>query len=242
MDAETDRPATLEESSELQSTVLEGLASAVNYNRWLASLAAPWLGDDPLEIGSGHGDSAAVLADAGVSLTCSEADPARLAVLRDRFADHERVAVRELTVPIRESGTHSAVVAFNVLEHIEDDVEALRDFARLVRTGGRVVLIVPAFPVAMSRFDREIGHYRRYRVSTMDAALRGAGLRPVTVHYVNAIGLLGWLVMVKALRGRPGEGFPLRVFDRLVVPVERRVEARFRPPFGQSVFAVAEKI
>jgi SAM-dependent methyltransferase len=241
VNAETDRPATLAESTELQSTVLEGLTSAVNYNRWLASLAAPWLGDDPLEIGSGHGDSAAVLAAAGLAVTCSEADPARLAHLRERFADHDLVRVRELTVPIRESGSHSAVVAFNVLEHIEDDVEALRDFARLVRPGGRVVLIVPAFEQAMSRFDREIGHYRRYRVATMTAALRSAGLNPVRVRYVNALGLLGWMVLVKALRGRPRDGFPLRVFDRFVVPVQRRLESLVRPPFGQSVFAVAER-
>ncbi|MEN3611443.1 class I SAM-dependent methyltransferase [Plantactinospora sp. ZYX-F-223] len=233
-------PATLAESTVLQSAVLEDLRSAVNHNRWLLSLSEPWLGDDPLEIGSGLGEAAAIWAADGRKMTASEADPGRLARLRERFDNHPTVRVRELAVPIRESADHSAVVALNVLEHIEDDVAALRDFARLVRPGGRIVLIVPAFEQAMSNFDRRIGHFRRYRVPTMTATLRRAGLRPVRVQYVNSIGLLGWMLLVKALDGEPREGMPLKIYDRLCVPVLRRVEERIRVPFGQSVFAVAE--
>jgi SAM-dependent methyltransferase len=233
-------PATLEESTVLQSAVLEDLRTAVNHINWVISLTEPWLGDDPLEIGSGLGDAAALWAAAGRPVTASEADPGRLALLRERFAGHPSVQVRELAVPIRETAAYSAVVSLNVLEHIEDDVEALRDFARLVRPGGRIVLVVPAFQQAMSKFDRDIGHFRRYRVSSMEATLRAAGLRPVKVHYLNSLGLLGWLVFIKALRGVPREGLPLKIYDKLVVPVLRRVEARVRMPFGQSVLAVAE--
>jgi SAM-dependent methyltransferase len=233
-------PATLEEATVLQSEVLEDLRTAVNHLDWVTSLTEPWLGDDPLEIGSGLGDAAARWAATGRPLTVSEADPGRLAELRERFAEHPTVQVRELAVPIRESGNYSAVVSLNVLEHIEDDVAALRDFARLVRPGGRIVLVVPAFEQAMSNFDREIGHFRRYRVRSMEATLRAAGLRPIKVSYLNSLGLFGWLVFVKLLRGRPGEGLPLKIYDKLIVPVLRRVEARIRVPFGQSVLAVAE--
>ncbi len=234
-------PATLAEATVLQSAVLEDLRTAANYADWLITLTEPWLGDDPLEIGSGLGDAAALWAAGSRPMTASEADPGRLALLRERFAGHPSVQVRELTVPIRETAEYSAVVALNVLEHIEDDVEALRDFARLVRPGGRIVLVVPAFEKAMSDFDREIGHFRRYQVSSMESALRAAELRPVKVHYVNSLGLFGWLVFIKALGGRPQNGLPLKIYDRLVVPVLRRVEPRLRVPFGQSVLAVAER-
>jgi len=49
--------------------------------------------------------------------------------------------VRELAVPITEVGDHTAVVAINVLEHIEDDVAGLQTFAGLIRHGGRIVLV-----------------------------------------------------------------------------------------------------
>ncbi|MGI8528583.1 MAG: class I SAM-dependent methyltransferase [Geodermatophilaceae bacterium] len=234
-------PASLAQSTGLQSEVLEDLRSAVNYRSWLVALTDPWLGDDPLEIGSGLGDYAELWARSGRVTTVSEADPGRLAGLSRRFADRGDVMVRELAVPITDTAQHSAVVAVNVVEHIQDDVAALRSFAGLLRPGGRVVLIVPAFQFAMSGFDREIGHFRRYRVASMTGKLTAAGLHPLHVGYLNSLGLLGWLVFVRLLGGRPREGLLLTGYDKLVVPVLRRAERQLRPPFGQSVLAVAEK-
>jgi len=144
-------------------------------------------------------------------------------------------------VPIAETGAYSSVVACNVLEHVPDDVGALRAFAGLVRPGGRVVLVVPAFPSAMSAFDRAIGHQRRYRRAGLHAALEAAGLQVERLHHVNSAGLLGWYVAVKALRGRPRAGALLSTYDRGVVPWLRRLEARRPPPFGQSLLAVARR-
>lgn len=218
--------------------MLEDLSEAVNYRRWLAGLARPWLGDHPLEIGSGSGDYAEEWASAGSSFTASEAEPGRVAALRARFEGHPLVSVRELAVPIDEDADHSAVVAYNVLEHIPDDLGALRGMSRLVRPGGHVVLIVPAFPIAMSNFDREIGHQRRYRRAGLADLAARAGLDVVELHHVNAVGLFTWVVAVRLLRGRPKAGMALRTYDR-VVPYLQWVEARRIPPFGQSLLLVA---
>ncbi len=227
-----------------QQAVLEDLTAAKNYRAWLIALTVAHLGDDPLEVGSGVGVYAADwLADGVPRLTVTEADAGRVAALRVRFADDARVTVRELVAPLPDTeppGTHSAVVALNVLEHIEDHVAALRTFAELLRPGGRVVIYVPAFELAMSRFDREIGHVRRYTTASLDAALSAAGFQVELNRYVNPVGLLAWIVMMRLLRARPHDGPALRVYDRLVVPLLRRAD-RVRPPFGQSVFAVAVK-
>jgi len=227
--------------SDLQSDVLEDLASAVNYRRWLCSLAVPYLGDDPIEIGSGLGHYGAEWAPSCGAFTVSEADHSRLAALRDRFTGDERIRVRELAVPIEVNAEHSAVVAYNVLEHIPDEVAALRAFAGLIRPDGAVVLVVPAFPSAMSDFDRAIGHQRRYTKRSLATALTDAGLRIERLHYLNAPGLPIWYGAVKLLKRRPKEGLGLTIYDRALVPVTRRVEKYVRPPFGQSVFAVARR-
>lgn len=224
----------------VQSQVLEDLTEAVNYRRWQAELALPYLGEDPLEIGSGNGDFAAMVAELGGRITASEAEPSRLAHLHRRFAGDPRVGVRELTAPITETGAHTSVVAFNVLEHIADDVAALRAFAGLVRPGGQVVVFVPAFGFAMSRFDRAVGHYRRYTKASLTAAMTAAGLRVRTAHYVNAVGLPAWVAGMRLLRMTPSSGPVLRFWDGRVMPRMQRLEARRHPPFGQSVFAAAE--
>ena len=203
-------------------------------------MALPWLGDEPLEVGSGSGDYAATLADLGLRPTASEHDRRRLDRLEQRFADDDRVRVRRLRAPVEETGTYSAVVAFNVLEHIEDDVGALASFRGLVRPGGHVAMLVPAFELAYADFDREVGHVRRYRRGQLADRFDAAGLQVIRAHYVNAPGLLGWLLMVKLLKGRPGDGLALRMFER-VVPALAALEARVPPPFGQSVFVVGRR-
>jgi SAM-dependent methyltransferase len=222
-----------------QDAVLEDLSTAVHYIDWLAALCDPWLGEHPIEIGSGLGYYAERWRRPRRALVLSEADPRRREELSARFAGARDIEVRSLTAPVTESAEYSAAVALNVLEHIEDDVAALRSFAGLVRAGGYVVVIVPAFPIGMSDFDRKIGHFRRYRRRVLRECIEAAGLQPVTVHYVNAVGLFGWLVLMRLLRGRPRDSVALRVFDRMIVPVLRRIESRWHPPCGQSVLGVA---
>lgn len=226
-------------NSGLQTDALEDLTSAINYRHWFCSLGVPHLGGDVLEIGSGLGDYAAEWADRGVKITASEADPTRLATLRTRFDRDDRVDVRELAVPISETGSYSAVVAYNVLEHISDHVDALRSFAGLLRPGGAVVLVVPAFNFAMSDFDRRLGHQRRYTKSSLSHSLRQAGLRVNRCHYVNGPGLLAWYLTCRLMHGRPKAGMMLTAYDKVYVPLERRIESKVTMPFGQSVFAVA---
>jgi SAM-dependent methyltransferase len=222
-----------------QHRVLESLASAQNYIAWLASLARPYLGDDPIEIGAGAGDYAEAWLRSGVErLALSEADPHLLDELGTRFAGDARVTVQALDVTTSPERSHSAAVAFNVLEHIADDVGALRSARKLVRPGGAILMLVPAFGFAMSRFDADIGHHRRYTKATLGNAYRDAGIEVERLAYVNAPGLLGWIVAMKWLRREPGEGVLLRAWDSLVVPVARRVEEIKAPPFGQSLLAV----
>jgi len=225
--------------SELQSSTLESLTSAVRYHDWLTDLALPYLGAHPVELGSGLGDYAATWLDKGVPrITVTDADASRLGVLKKRFDGDERVQVLGLDVFHPPTGQYSSFVAYNVLEHIEDHVQALSAAHELVSPGGAVVMFVPAFPFATSDFDRAVGHVRRYRLATLRDAYERAGLTVERLHYVNAPGLLAWFAGMRLLKMTPGDGPTVRVWDRVVVPVARTVEKRLTPPFGQSVFAV----
>ncbi len=226
----------------LQLRVLEALESARRYNRWIADLTLPFLGDDPLEIGSGIGVSAELWLEAGLpAITTSELDPDSLRRLHERFDGDTRVRVIAVNLEEAAGADHSAVVALNVLEHIADDSGALRGAARLVRPGGLVVIFVPAFPFAAGRFDRLIGHERRYTIATISRAFAEADLELESVRYVNAPGLAAWFLGVRVLRLIPGDGPLLRAWDRLVIPVARKLEGRWSPPFGQSVLAIGRR-
>ena len=226
----------------LQLEVLETLADARNYNDWVASMALPYLGSDPLEIGSGLGDQAAMWLARGVPrITLSDLEQRSVETLEQRFSEDERVAVRRIDLTDASPALFSSVVAINVVEHVRDDVRALRGACHLVRPGGRVIIFVPAFPFAMSRFDHEIGHFRRYTTGSLTERLEAAGLVPLDARYVNAPGLVAWFVLMRLMRMRPSGGAFVRAWDRTVIPLARRIEQRRPARFGQSVFAVAAR-
>jgi SAM-dependent methyltransferase len=233
------RVAQIHGDQAVQSEVLEGLATAVNHRRWFVNLALPYLGDDPIEIGSGLGDYACEWMPHVRRFTATEADSDRLVALKQRFADEPKVNVRELLLPTNERDSFTAAVSYNVLEHIDNDVEALRSVTGLVRPGGAVVLIVPAFQFAMSPVDVAVGHVRRYTRRTLGAVLGKAGLSIERLHYANALGLIGYYAATSVFRLTPTEGPMVKFYDRLVLPVTREAERLIQPPFGQSVFAVA---
>jgi SAM-dependent methyltransferase len=223
----------------IQSEVLEGLAIAVNHRRWFVELALPYLGDNPIEVGSGLGDYALEWAPHFQRFTATEADHDRLLRLKERLQGVTDIEVRQLLLPTDEGGDYSGAVSYNVLEHIEDHVGALRSMAGLVRPGGAIVLIVPAFPFAMSPVDIATGHVRRYTKKTMAAALTEAGLTIDRLYYANALGLIGYYMATSVFRLTPKEGPMVKVYDRFVLPVTKAAEQIVKPPFGQSVFAVA---
>jgi SAM-dependent methyltransferase len=219
-----------------------GATAAPRYRQWEYDLVAPFLGRTVLEVGSGLGYFAEKLAEGGFDrLVLSDPDAGCLARLRETYAGRADVEVAELSLPGRiDIGKPlESVVAMNVLEHIEDDVQALRDLAAIVTRGGRIVLWVPAYMQLYGDFDRNVGHFRRYTPDTIRAAVERAGLVTRHVRPVNFLGGIAWWIAVR--RGGAGRPDPRLVwlYDNVVVPTSRTVERVVRPPFGQSVLCVA---
>jgi SAM-dependent methyltransferase len=212
------------------------------YRAYQLELIAPHCGRSVLEVGAGLGDFAAQFA-ALDRLVVTDVDPGAVAAMAQRFVDRPEVEARRLDLDdpaTLEIGTPvSAVVAINVLEHIEGDADALSRLAGLVERGGRMVMFVPGYQQLYGEFDRAVGHVRRYTPATLSSAFVRAGLRPVDVRPVNLLGGVAWWATVR--RGGVGTPNPrlVRTYDRWVVPTTRFLERRFRPPFGQSVLGVA---
>jgi SAM-dependent methyltransferase len=135
-----------------------------------------------------------------------------------------------------------SIVLLNVLEHIHDDRAALATLHNSLAIGGRLVLWVPAFEVLYGDFDHRIGHYRRYRINQLRHRCNDAGLRVIDARYVNAPGFFAWLLVVRLLGLQPTSGHLASLYDRWIVPATRRIEAVVRPPFGQSLLVVAQRV
>lgn len=98
-------------------------------------------------------------------------------------------------LPFRNDSVDAAL-ASDVLEHIQDDGASLRDWLRVVRPGGRLLLFVPAYPQLWSRHDTWNHHYRRYRLPELVQTVTAAGWKVDFSSYWNTF----WLPAVAGAR------------------------------------------
>ncbi|MGI9093108.1 MAG: class I SAM-dependent methyltransferase [Mycobacteriales bacterium] len=220
-----------------------GVTEATAYRRWELDTVAPYCTGSVLEVGSGAGHFSKQLVKLGLRrLVLSDTAPDCLSTLRATYGGEPGVEVVDLALP----GTVDiepvdAIVAMNVIEHIEDDAAAVRDLAAALTPGGVMIHWVPAYMALYGDFDRKIGHYRRYTPAMMRTVVEQAGLRVETLRPINFLGGIGWWLAVH----RGGVQQPRKqlvwIFDKIAIPLTRAAERFIRPPFGQSVLCIARK-
>ena len=234
-------PATFDAADQDLLNVLEDLEHSKNYSAWILELIGPHISGRIFEVGAGRGTYSTYFADHG-HLTALEPSEAQSVALRERLKDYPNAVV--VTAPLNGAaapGSYDTVVLLNVLEHIPDDHEALRDIYESLAPGGKMVLWVPAFEALYGKFDQRIGHYRRYRRNELLALVHNVGFQQVTAKYTNMPGFFAWWLIVRVLGRAPTAGRLTAVHDRYFIPVIRRVERVVRPPVGQSLMVVAQR-
>jgi len=133
-----------------------------------------------LEIGCGQGAFGARLADEAQYLGV-EPDEISYQVARKRIEPRGGKVLHGVHLVVPEGSTYDLLCAFEVLEHIEDDKEALAEWLPLVRPGGHLMLSVPAFQERFGAMDCHVGHFRRYSPAELEERLLEAGLTDVEI-------------------------------------------------------------
>lgn len=138
-----------------------------------------------LEIGCGTGHNLPMLARFG-EVDAIEIDAAARATASERLG--KPVSAAPLPgLPGVPRGWFDLVAVLDVVEHIEDDVAALRAMAECLRPGGKILIAVPAHQWMWSAHDVVNHHHRRYSRSTLRAAIEAAGLRAHRMRWFNSL-------------------------------------------------------
>jgi SAM-dependent methyltransferase len=200
-----------------------------------------------LEAGCGTGGNLAMLSEFG-AVDAFELDDEARQVAAGKGAIDVRKGMLPDDVPFAPGG-YDIVVAFDVIEHVEEDVASLRSLGERLAPGGRLVMTVPALPWLWGGHDETHHHYRRYLRKDVEGALRAAGLKPVAVTYYNTalFPLIALTRLLKKLLGRdatPDDRMPgpaVNALLKAVFSAERHLIGRVRMPIGVSLLAVAER-
>jgi SAM-dependent methyltransferase len=223
----------------------ERMTKAANYFAWQYRLVTPQLGRRVIEIGCGIGNFTSLLLDRE-AIFALDVESDCIERLNQRFPNRANLSAVICDVMAPEflelqSFRADSCVCLNVLEHIEDDRDALRRMASVLAPGGIVILIIPAFPSLHGPIDELLGHHRRYTRESISRLASEIKLSVTTSYYMNAVGFFGWWTNAHLLKRHAQSASQIEFFDRYIVPIASRVENWIHPPFGQSLFVVLKK-
>lgn len=217
---------------------LEAMLEARRYNAFLTKLVdgcAPGRGR-VLDFGAGMGTYTRFLANGEREFVCIEPDTKLRAEL-----EQEGFEVHPSPDALAEN-SFDFIYSLNVLEHIEDDEEAVKKLFRILKPGGRLLVYVPAFEVLYSAMDAKVGHFRRYNRWTLKEILERTGFSIVRNQYADSLGFFAALVY-KTIGNKDGSlnRGPLIVYDRIFFPLSRCLDMAFSPFFGKNLSILAQK-
>ena len=226
---------------------LRRMATVERYNAWIYDELAGSVGQRVLEVGCGIGNMTEYFIDrdllVGVDLL-----PASVELTRQRHKKQENVLAHlgditdtELVSALRHYH-FDTVVCLNVLEHIEDDLLALRNMHDVLVPDGKLLLFVPAGAYMYGTLDTALGHYRRYERTLLAERVMAAGFSIQRLSYLNLAGIPGWWLNSRALKRQILPTSQLDWFNRLAplfIRSERLLRRVWDAPFGQSLLCVA---
>lgn len=223
---------------------LDLFAAAARWKSYLRDRMAPYLGPEVLEVGAGFGGTTRYLCDGRRARrwVCLEPDPTLAGRVVESVGRGDLPPCCEAVVgtvdDLPAGPAFDAILYVDVLEHIEDDAGEVARAAPLLRPGGHLVALSPAHPWLFTPFDAAVGHHRRYTRRTLAALAPAGALEPVRLEYLDAVGLLASLGNKLLLRrSMPGPA-QIAAWDRLMVPLSRRVDPLLGRSLGKSVLGI----
>lgn len=211
------------------SEILARLNRAPRFTKWMADIIRPYVGDRVLEIGAGIGNLTANLVPR-TEYHASDINPQyldRLKTLkqtRPYLQVHYTDASAAETYPAEQFDT---VVCLNVVEHLENDVQALSNIRQHLDTNGRAIILVPNGPQLYGTLDKVLGHYRRYTQQQLVKACEDAGFTIEKVLKFNRTGAPGWWLNGRVLKKETFGFWQIKLLNFLI-PFIRPID-RFLP-------------
>ncbi len=228
---------------EYGSSILTSLNHVRKFSAWMARCISPCVGTRVLEIGAGIGNLTRHLMPRE-TYVATDINRHYLAYLRNVAFGKPYLRVAELDLanaagfkPFESS--FDTVICLNVLEHITNDLNGLKNMYCALEPGGKVIVLVPQGQHLYCSLDRVLGHVKRYNRQELITLMQQAGFVNIQVRDFNKFGVPGWIFNGRLLKREYFSRVQLKIYNMLT-PVMALFDNAF-PWIGLSLIATGEK-
>jgi SAM-dependent methyltransferase len=228
---------------------LEAISSADKFNRWMYDVTGKRLEGRILELGSGIGNISEHYLNDGRKIMLSDIRDNYCDYLTQKYGSHpncEGVRNIDLVHPHFATeyqdllGSFDGAFALNVVEHIQDDTLAIANAKMLLKKGGRLVILVPAYQSLYNNFDKALEHYRRYTEGSLRPIFENNNLQVVHNQYFNLAAIAGWWVSGNLMKKEVIPSGQMKLYN-LLVPIFKIMDNVVLNKVGISVIVEGVK-
>jgi glycosyltransferase involved in cell wall biosynthesis len=224
------------------SYTLHILRFAKNFNKWTAELIKPFVGQRVLEIGAGIGNLSSQLLPRDYYLISDINDGYLKYHFHQKhfypFVDIKRIDVLCENDFSKVESFFDTIIASNVIEHVEDDRQAMLNIRKALRPEGKAIILVPCGPYLFSDLDRNVGHKRRYTENSVRFLIEEAGFIVEKIQQYNKLGRIGWFINGNILKKSTLSPFQIRLYN-LMIPLLRHID-HLLPWRGLTLIIIAK--
>ncbi len=223
------------------SELLQNEESLKNYSWHIINLVTQSISiesqPNALEFGAGTGFLMQIFEEKnGYKPKGIEIDPTLVKIIKDKgyscFSDTNEIQEK-----------FELIFTSNVLEHIEDDLAALKEIKKLLTQDGILAIYVPALPILFSQLDYNVGHFRRYKKRELKSKLVASGYEVESIRYVDSLGVLAALLTkLIGYKNQAGLGSrkSLLIYDKVIFPISKLLDQMLmKNVLGKNLFVRA---
>ncbi len=220
---------------------LEIFDKANIWGKYVHTLIKKYLINNTLEIGAGLGSFTKNYYKNFSNIVLTDLDDENIRVLKKKFSMEENITISKERINDI-NGKFNTIIYFNVLEHIPNDSGEINSALNKLNVGGHLIILVPAHQNLFSKFDKAIGHCRRYSINFFKLTQ----FENTKIQKLLFLDLFGYILYFFNKLFFKEEVYPSKfkifLWDKIFTPITIILDYITRYKFGKNILCIYKKI
>ncbi len=218
---------------------LEYFDSAYNFRNYQISLVKKYLKGNSVEVGPGKGELVNYYKKYLSSIRLIEPNYKLFSFLKKKYKN-KRIKIENKTI-YKVKNKFQTVMYFDVLEHIKKDLNEVRQAQKKLAKNGYLIISVPAHQIFYNKFDKSVGHFKRYNKKDFKKISIETNLKIEKIIYYDSFGLL--LLILNKLFNFSNKDLKSKVkIWNFFIPFSRFIDLITFNRFGKSLLCIFKNV
>ena len=218
---------------------LDNFDKAHIWRKYIFFLIKKYMKGNILEVGAGIGSFTKLYENKYNNILLSESDPDFCDLLKKKFNNNDKIQITNKFIKDIDK-KFKTIIYLNVLEHIEDDIDEVQKAFEKLEKNGQLIILVPAHQKIYSKFDKAVGHFRRYEIEFFREKLSKFNF--VKLSQLDCCGYLLYYINNLIFKN---DVYPskLKIFiwDKIFTPITVILDFLSFYKFGKNILCVIKK-